>query len=156
MRYFTFYELEKSATAARLGINNEGDQVVRANLRALVENVLDPLREAWGEPIIVTSGYRCPRLNAVVGGSSSSQHQVGMACDIRTVSDSRESNMRLLRKLLSLNLPFDQLICEYPDKEGRPDWIHVSYKRGGKQRGQQLTARRLSNGKTAYSYGIKV
>lgn len=152
MKHFTLQEMTKSATAVRLGIDNTADALARYNLTALVENILDPLREAWGAPIIVTSGYRCPRLNKAVGGASNSQHTKGEAADIRTLSDSRADNMRLLRLLLRLGLPFDQVICEYPDAQGRPDWIHVSFSRKH-NRGNKLTAVKAGS-KTHYSNTI--
>lgn len=62
MKYFTLTELTRSTTAKRLGIDNSPSAAVRANLTALGENILDPLREAWGAPIIVTSGFRCQEL----------------------------------------------------------------------------------------------
>lgn len=127
MKYFTIAELTRSATAKRLGIDNTPSAEVCANLAHLGKYILDPLREAWGAPIIVTSGYRCQKLNKAVGGASNSQHLYGQAADIRTVSDRREDNMKLLRKLIEMELPFDKLIAEYVDSQGRPDWIHVSY-----------------------------
>lgn len=154
MKYFTIQELTKSATATRLGIDNTPDAVVRYNLIALIEQVLDPLREAWGAPIIVTSGYRCERLNKAVGGATNSQHRKGEAADIRTLSDSRADNMRLLRLLLRMKLPFDQVIAEYVDAQGRPDWIHVSHSRKS-NRGSKLTASRIGKA-TIYSQGINV
>ena len=155
MKYFTLSELTKSATARRLGIDNEADADVRANITALVDNVLDPLRTKWGMPIIVTSGYRCPKLNSAVGGAVNSQHTKGEAADIRTVSDTPADNMRLLRCLLNSGIVFDQVICEYPDAQGRPDWIHVSFKRLGGNRKNRLTAVR-KNGRTVYVSGIVV
>ena len=152
MKYFSITELTKSATATRLGIDNTPNAIVKANLIALIEKVLDPLREAWGAPIIVTSGYRCEKLNRAVGGAANSQHTKGMAADIRTVSDSRADNMRLLRLLLKSGIVFDQVICEYPDAQGRPDWIHVSYNSKGNRR-SKLTASRI-DGKTYYASGI--
>ncbi len=149
MKYFTISELTRSATAKRLGINNNPTAEVRANLTALGEHILDPLREAWGAPIIVTSGYRCPKLNKAVGGASKSQHMYGQAADIRTVSDRREDNMKLLRKLIEMELPFDKLIAEYVDSSGRPDWIHVSY--SSLKRRIMLTCK---GGR--YSSGIKI
>ena len=116
-----------SATARRMGIDNKPSERIVENLQQLVTHVLDPLRELWQQPIIVTSGYRCPRLNAAVGGAARSQHCLGQAADIRTVSDRREDNMALLSCLLQAKLPYDQLIAEYVDSQGRPDWIHVSY-----------------------------
>lgn len=146
MKYFTLNELCASATARRKGINNQPGKFEAANLIALVENVLDPLREAWGAPIIVTSGYRCRQLNTVVGGAKSSQHCLGQAADIRTVSDRPEDNRKLRDLIVSLNLPFDQLIDEY-----QCDWIHVSYRPNGRK--QILSAVR-SGGKTIYRQGF--
>lgn len=149
MKHFTISELTRSATAKRLGIDNTPSAEVSFRLAKLVENVLDPLREAWGQPVIVTSGYRSPRLNQAVGGSSTSQHTKGEAADIRSVSDKPEDNRKLLDLLLSLKLPFDQVINEYPDAYGRPDWIHVSYS-SVRRRGSRLIARRVK-GKTVYT-----
>jgi len=147
MKYFTIEELTASATAKRKGISNKPTADIVAALERLVENVLDPLREAWGAPIIVTSGYRSPKLNAAVGGARGSQHTYGQAADIRTVSDRPEDNRRLRDLLVSLNLPFDQLIDEFSC-----DWLHVSYRASG-NRGQILSARRVK-GKTVYTAGI--
>lgn len=122
MKYFTIQELTKSATASRRGINNTPDEIVKMNLTLLVENILDPLREAWGAPIIVTSGYRCGRLNKAVGGAAKSQHMYGQAADIRTVSDKPSDNKKLFDLIRELKLPYDQLIDEY-----NYNWVHVSY-----------------------------
>lgn len=122
-------ELTSSATAVRKGIDNTPDAVAKANLTALVANVLDPLREAYGRPIVVTSGYRCAKLNKAVGGARNSQHVTGEAVDIRSVSDSVADNKALFDLILRLRLPFDQLLDEYGY-----DWIHVSHKQGGNRR----------------------
>lgn len=148
MKYFTINELTRSATAKRMGIDNRPSEEVSRKLTLLVEQVLDPLREAWGQPIIVTSGYRSPRLNQAVGGSATSQHTKGEAADIRTVSDKPEENKKLLDLLFALDLPFDQVINEHPDACGNPNWIHVSYS-AIRQRGQVLVAMRVK-GKTVY------
>ena len=126
-KYFTLEEMTASPTARRLGIDNTPSAQIVANLQQLVDNVLDPLRLHWGRPVIVTSGYRCPKLNKAVKGAAQSQHIYGQAADIRTVSDDRTENMRLLRTILDYKLPFDKLIAEYVDDRGRPDWIHVSF-----------------------------
>ena len=68
MRYFTFQEFERSATAIRHGIDNTIPEQAKKNIAILVDNVLDPLRSWWGKPIIVTSGYRNTELNRLVGG----------------------------------------------------------------------------------------
>lgn len=132
MKYFTINELTKSATAKRLKIDNTPNDEVIKNLTALVDNVLDPLREAYGKPIIVSSGYRCPQLNKAVGGVANSQHRTGQAADIHTVSDTVEDNKKLYQLIRTLDLPVDQCINEY-----NYNWIHVSYSQ--KNRRQYLS-----------------
>ena len=122
MKYFTLNELTKSDAAKRSKINNTPNKQEENNLIALVNYILDPLREAYGKPIIVTSGFRCERLNKLVNGSKTSQHRTGQAVDIRTVEDTVEENKKLFDLIQELNLPFDQLIDEY-----NFDWVHVSY-----------------------------
>lgn len=119
MRYFTFTEFERSATAYRLAIDNTIPEEAKRNIAALVDGVLDPLREAWGRPLTVTSGYRCPELNNAVGGSKSSHHCKGMAADITT--GNKVDNLKLFQLVLSLGLPFTQLIDEKDFS-----WVHVS------------------------------
>ena len=82
MKHFTLKEFVKSDTARRLGIDNTPSPQVEERLRQLVDYVLDPLREAYGKPIYVNSGYRCPALNRAVGGVAHSQHLTGEAADI--------------------------------------------------------------------------
>lgn len=127
MIYFTIDELTKSCTAERLGIDNTPDERIKFNLEQLVRNVLDPLRQKLGFPIIVCSGYRCPELNKAVGGAGNSQHMKGQAADIKYWSGSPYMNRMLACILISENIPFDQLILEKVDEEGFPQWIHVSY-----------------------------
>ena len=122
MKFFTIRELTKSDVAKRNKINNIPTKQEEQNLIALVENILDPLRKAYGKPIIVTSGFRCERLNNLINGSKTSQHRTGQAADIRTVEDTVEENKKLFDLVIKLNLPFDQLINEY-----NYDWVHVSY-----------------------------
>ena len=122
MKYVTINELCKSKTAARKKIDNTPTEDVKKRLKLLIELILDPLREAYGAPIIVDSGYRCPKLNKSVGGSSTSQHKTGEAADIRTVKDTPEENKKLYNLIKKLKLPFDQLINEYGF-----NWVHVSY-----------------------------
>ena len=148
-KYFSLYELTRSDTAKRMGYDNTPTEQITRNLQDLVTNVLDPLRLAWGRPIKVTSGYRCPKLNKKVGGAASSQHMYGQAADITTMSDHPDDNMELLKLLIELKLPFDKLISEYVDEKGRPNWIHVSF--SPKKRGIKLTCK---NGK--YYNGITI
>ena len=136
--------MTKSATAQRKGIKNDPSIQVCKSLTALIEKVLDPLREAYGKPIIVTSGYRCEKLNKAVGGAASSQHVKGEASDIRSVQDTPEENKKLFDLIVKLGLPFDQLINEY-----NYDWVHVSF--GARHRRQKLKAVK-KNGRTQYIY----
>lgn len=133
MKYFSINELSRSITASRLFIDNTPPADVVARLNALVVAVLDPLREAYGHPITVNSGYRSARLNAAVGGVASSQHLRGEAADIDV--NSRSGN-KWLFDYIRCNLPFDQLIHEKGSIADGPDWVHVSYRADGRNRRQ--------------------
>lgn len=119
MKYFTIAELCRSTKADKYGINNRCTTEHVKKLTALVDNVLDPLREWYGKPITVNSGYRCSELNKVVKGSKTSQHMKGEAADITT--GSKEENKKLFDYIRE-NLPFDQLI-----DESNFSWVHVSF-----------------------------
>jgi uncharacterized protein YcbK (DUF882 family) len=129
MKYFTMNELTHSATAIRKGIDNTPDNTAKANLTALVANILDPLREAYGKPIVVSSGYRCAKLNRAVGGVARSQHITGQAADIQSVSKSKADHKKLFELAQRLRLPYDQLIDEYDYK-----WVHISFNTRGNRR----------------------
>lgn len=144
MKYFTIEELSASTEARKMGIDNTPTPEARANLTDLADAVLDPLRERYGYPIHVSSGYRCPRLNKAVGGSPTSQHVKGEAADIY-VANKRDKAM--LFSMIYYLLPFDQLIWEKGDDEA-PAWIHVSY-RGGNNRRECL---RTKDGIHFYPY----
>lgn len=119
MKYFSFQEMERSETAYRHGIDNTAPEGARRNIAVLVDRVLDPLRQAWGKPLTVTSGYRCQELNRIVGGAKTSHHLRGMAADIST--GNRVENRRLFQLVLDLKLPFTQLI-----DEKNFAWVHIS------------------------------
>ena len=127
-KYFTLDELIHSDTADRLGIDNTPTSEAVSNIDDLVTNVLDNLRDGWGRPIIVTSGYRCKELNAAVGGTRNSQHLKGQAADI--VSDDFEAFRRFVRRWCKDN-EFDQCIFEHG---GGREWIHISYVEGRNRR----------------------
>lgn len=120
MKYFTIKELCKSSTATLKRIDNTPNSEIVNNLEQLVDNILDPLREEYGKPIKVNSGYRCDALNKAVGGSKTSQHKYGLAADI--TAGSRLENKKLFILAQKLNLPFDQLI-----DEKAYSWIHISF-----------------------------
>lgn len=119
MKYFTIKELTKSSTAEAKGIDNTPTPEVERNLTALVDNILDGVREIYGKPITVNSGYRCPELNKAVGGSATSDHVKGFAADI--TGGSKEENERLFN-IIKQNFHFSQLI-----DEKNFSWVHVSY-----------------------------
>ena len=133
---FTWKEFEKSDTASRLHIVNViNDWDVRDNIKALVENVLQPLRDAWGGPIFINSGYRSKELNEAVGGVETSQHCKGQAADCGVTDP-----YALAKLVLRMKLPFDQLIVY-------PDFLHISYKDDGENRGQLLYNKRYKGPK---------
>ena len=103
----------------------------KANIVALVEQVLDPARERYGKPVCVNSGYRCARHNAAVGGVVGSQHTRGEAADICCDDNER------LAKIIEENGRYDQLI-RYMGPGGKIRFIHVSWKRNGVNRKQVL------------------
>jgi uncharacterized protein YcbK (DUF882 family) len=120
MKYFTIKELCKSSTAIQRKIDNTPNSEIIKNLEKLVDFILDPLREKYGKPIKVNSGYRCPALNKAVGGSKTSHHMTGLAADITVGSPTK--NKALFDLIIKMDLPYDQVIDE---KNFR--WVHVSY-----------------------------
>lgn len=126
---FTLAELCASATAKARGISNVPTATVTSNLQALATNVLQPLRDAYGKPIVINSGYRCPKLNAAVGGVKNSQHLTGQAADIRCNSP---ETRKWIFNYIKDHLTFDQLILEHTSSGSY--WVHVSYCKSGKNR----------------------
>lgn len=149
--HFTLRELSYSQNAERKGIDNTPPPEVVENLKALCREVLEPLRAAVG-PVTITSGYRSPALNKVVGGNPKGQHPLGQAADIECFSLSTRA---LAEKVIALRLPFDQMIMEFAsDKDPNAGWVHVSHKKEGGNRGQILRAVRNEAGKTVYLPGL--
>ena len=142
-------ECLKSQTAKRLGISNEPhDDWVVENLRAIAENVFQPLRDGLGVPIYVSSSYRGPELNRAIGGSTRSQHMEGRALDLDADVFGRTTNSKVFEYIRE-NLEFDQMVWEFGDDDN-PDWVHVSYVYDGPNRKRCLKARRDDEGKTYY------
>lgn len=124
---FTLEEMIKSSTATAKKIDNTPNQEQIDNLKRLCNEIMQPIREAWGDSIIVSSGYRCPKLNTAVGGSKTSQHMTGAACDFS--AKDKKKNGELFHLILSMikdkKITCRQLIWEYGDKKN-PRWIHIS------------------------------
>jgi hypothetical protein len=116
------------------------------NFKKLAENVFQPIREHFGVPIHISSGYRSAALNKAVGGSASSQHCTGEAIDIDM--DGTDITNAQIFHFIKDNLNFDQLIAEFP-VNSNPAWVHVSYESTGKQRKQILVAKKVG-GATKY------
>ena len=125
MKHFTLSEFFRSSTAAKNGIKNEPSIDERAtivrNINLLVDNVLDPVRDMVNAPIIITSGYRCPQVNRLVGGVDNSQHMSGCAADFHVMGFT-PAMMYEVFLYISNTLEYDQLIYYR-----RKNIIHVSY-----------------------------
>ena len=122
---FTLEELIKSSTATKLNIDNNPTEEITSNLLELSTKILQPIRNVYGKPIVISSGYRCTKLNKAVGGVSTSQHVKGEAADIHTVSDTVQANKELFKLIEKMvkdgKIIVGQLIDEY-----NYNWIHVS------------------------------
>ena len=124
MKYFSISELTASATALREGIDNRPPKCAYHLLHVLVDQLLDPIREAWGEPIVVSSGYRCKELNTLIGGVKNSHHLLGCAADL--IAGNKADHRRLFNLIRQMQqegkIRFTQLIAEDHYR-----WIHISY-----------------------------
>lgn len=124
-QHFSLEEFEFSTIAFARGFNNKVPESLIPSLTTLCREVLEPLRAIVKEPIIISSGYRCPQLNRLVGGSPTSQHMKGEACNIHLPDQSK------LREWFTylMDGQFDQLIMERASRTSNRYWIHVSCKR---------------------------
>jgi len=130
-------EVTVSDTAKRRGISNEPTPEHLENFKKLAENIFEPIRKHFGEPIFISSGYRSKALNEAIGGSLSSQHCTGEAIDIDM--DGTTITNKQIFDFIKANVNFDQLIWEF-GTDANPDWVHVSYNSDGPQRKQILKA----------------
>jgi len=150
--HFKLTEFTKSETAIRKRIDNTPNAEHAANLKAVCEKILEPVRKHFGKPVRINSGYRGAALNSAVGGSGKSQHCNGEAVDFEIDGLPNPD----LAKWVSENCEFDQIILEFYDPKEGPNsgWVHASYS-AGKNRKQILTAV-IVNGKTVYKPGFVV
>lgn len=146
---FSLEELTKSETALRFDLDNEANDEQLANLVALCECILQPVRDHFGKGVKVNSGLRTPEVNAKVGGSKTSDHCRGQAADVEIPG---VANADLAQWIVD-NLEFRQVILEFYTP-GIPDsgWVHVSYNPADNKK-QVLTATK-QNGKTVYLNGL--
>jgi uncharacterized protein YcbK (DUF882 family) len=124
-KYFTLEELTYSDTAKKKNISNIPSEEHKQNLQRLANEILDPIREKFGKPICINSGYRGPKLNAAVKGSKTSQHCNGAAADIRCKGSKAELFKLIESMIKNGEIKVGQLIWEYGTKQ-EPQWIHVS------------------------------
>ena len=134
MSYFTIKELTNSQTAKKLGIDNTPTPEIRVKLNTLI-SALDKIREQYGKPITVTSGYRCPELNRAVGGAVNpdgtpkSQHCKGEAADL--IGENKKKKKKIFEIAKDLG-NYDQLLFE--TNKGGSVWVHISYKATGNRK----------------------
>jgi hypothetical protein len=145
-KYVTYKEVTKSNQATALKLANIPNSEQLINLRLICTNIFDKVREHFGIPIGISSGFRSVELNNKIGGSKSSQHCQGKALDIDGDIFGGISNKKIF-EYIRKSCTFDQLIWEF-GSENHPDWVHVSYNEG-KNRGQVLRAVKIG-GKTVY------
>jgi putative chitinase len=136
MKYFTLKEFIVSEQAKKLSIDNTPTALQKANVIEFVNNLLDPLREAWGiycknnnlgtAALKITSGIRSKALNEAIGGSTTSSHYIGYAADIVPYNGKLLEFKNFCINWLS-DKNFDQFISE-DERNGIPRWIHIGYK----------------------------
>ena len=143
---FTLDELTKSQEALRLGIDNTPNEKHILNLKLLCENVLQPIRDFYGMPLSVSSGYRSAALCEAIGSSSKSQHTKGQAADFEIFGVANKD----LANFVVKNLDYDQCILEFwNENEPNSGWVHCSYNASGNRK-QFLKAEKL-NGRVVYT-----
>jgi len=139
-------ELTKSESATRFGISNEPTEEALSNLQKLATHILQPVRDHFGKPLIITSGYRSPELCLKIGSTTTSQHTKGQASDFEIGGIANKD----LSDWIHQNLDYDQLILEFwKPEDANSGWVHCSYKGKGQNRKQYLRAF-TENGKTKY------
>lgn len=136
--HFNLTEFERSSTAQANNIDNSCPSQFIPALSQLCKTILEPLRQHFGEPVIITSGYRCNQLNVKVGGAYASQHTLGEAADIVPPYNQRQTpyTLKAWFDWLKDSTDFDQLILEHDSKGSY--WIHVSCRKNRKANRHQV------------------
>lgn len=134
--YFDLAEFVKSNAAKKKGIDNTPSFEIVDHLNELVRDILEPLRAAYGAPIRVSSGFRCPALNKAIGGAATSVHMIGYAADLQVGGSFNKFRDFVVDWFKSTGKKFDQILLESDARTGAK-WIHIGlYNNCGQQRGQ--------------------
>ena len=141
-------EVTKSNTAMRRGIDNSPTETHIENLKYIAEKVFQPIRNHFGVPIYISSGYRSQALNEVIGGSPRSFHSHGMALDLDQDGRNRGVSNADVFFYIKECLPFTELIWEFGD-ENNPNWVHVAIAEGREDEKKIKIAEKINN-KTQY------
>lgn len=141
-------EVTKSTTALRRGINNTPTEEHIENLKYVAEKVFQPIREHFGVPIYISSGYRSQALNEAIGGSPRSFHSHGMALDLDQDGRNKGVSNADVFYYIKNNLPYTELIWEFGD-ETNPNWVHVAIAPGRENEKNTKIAQRVNN-RTTY------
>jgi len=147
-KYVSLAEVTRSDTAKRKGIDNSPTDEHIENLKVVCEEVFDKVREYFGVPLFISSGYRSAALNKAIGGSKTSDHNLGRALDLDQDGHGNGVRNKDVFNYIKDNLEFDQLIFEHRRADGDCDWVHVGYRKGANRK-QVLEAYREA-GKTKY------
>lgn len=132
-KYTTLEKLCKSQAAERHGIDNQPDAIQLHNLKLLIEKVYDPLCDHFQRAIPISSGFRHPIVNSIIGGAKNSQHATGQAIDLDCDGDGTPITNNAVFYWLYNNVDFDQIIWEYGN-DITPSWVHVSFNEAGNRR----------------------
>lgn len=147
-KHLALAEVIRSETAKRKGISNMPTEEHIKNFQLLAENIFEPIRERFGVPIHISSGYRSKELNTAIGGALTSDHCKGMAIDLDQQGHSQGITNKEIFDYIKDNLKFKQLIWEGGTKE-EPDWVHCSYDISNLK--QEILRAVKVNGKMTYS-----
>lgn len=145
--YVSLAEVTRSDTAKRKGIDNSPTPEHLENLKTISSEVFDKVREHFGVPIFISSGYRSAALNKAIGGSTSSDHSHGRALDLDQDGHGNGVTNADVFNFIKNNLEFDQLIWEFGSSQN-PDWVHVGYRKGANRK--QVLRAIKSGTKTTY------
>lgn len=146
-KYVSLAEVIKSDTATKRGIDNSPTAEHLENLKVICTEVFDKVREHFGKPLFISSGYRSAALNKAIGGSATSDHNNGRALDLDQDFRGNGITNRQVFDYIKDNLEFDQLIWEFGSNDN-PDWVHVGYRKGANRK--QILKAVKEGGKTKY------